>query len=146
MADKKVNTGLLWAILVLAIADVAFIISFKMEFIPAIAEKISETTADMISELFLLFFLIVLILYVPGRRAKRKKKIPAVEVTLTVEATPTVEVLPTVEVTPIVEPEEILFIPAPEENGDIVEVEEYHSVQEGENEMDDEGTAESEGE
>ena len=113
MADKRVNTGLLWAILVLAIADVAFIISFKMEFIPAFAEKISETTAEMISELFLLFFLIVLILYVPGGRTKRMEKIP------------------TVEVSPITEVEEILFTPASEENGDIVEVEEYQSAQEG---------------
>lgn len=116
MAEKRVNTGLLWAILVLAIADVTFIISFKMEFIPAIAEKMSETTAEMISELFLLFFLIVLILYVPGGKIERNEKIP------------------TVEVMPIGEPEEILFTPAHDENGDILEVEEYLPDREGEGE------------
>lgn len=120
MADKRANTGLLWAILVLAIADVAFIISFKMDFIPVFAEKISETTAEMISELFLLFFLIVLILYVPGGRAKRIEKVP------------------TVEVTPITETEEILFTSVSEESEEIVEVEEYHSVQEEKNGADDE--------
>ena len=96
MAEKKVNTNFLWIILVLATADVVFTITYKLGVIPVI---IPETHADLISVVALLFFLIVLILYVPTTVKKGKKT-------------------RTVEVMPISNSEEIVFSQVTEEEGE----------------------------
>jgi len=85
---------LLWIILVLATAVVVFTITYKLG---VIRDVIPETHADLISVVSLLFFLIVLILYVPTTGKKRKKT-------------------RMVEVTPISNSEEIVFSQITEED------------------------------
>ena len=96
MAEKKVNTSFLWIILILATAVVVFTITYKLGIIP---DVIPETHADLISVVALLFFLIVLILYVPTTAKKGKKT-------------------RTVEVMPISNSEEIVFSQITEEEGE----------------------------
>ena len=109
MTDKKVYAKVLWVIILLAVADILFIISYKMHFISGLEDKMTEDTAEMITTLTLTFLLIVMILSIPTGPVKRKKRAKVVEVT------------------PLQNSDEIYFTPAKKDNGTNahVEVKEY---------------------
>jgi len=117
MADRKVYGKVLWVIILLAVADIFFIISYKLHFISCLEDFITEDTAEMISTLTLTFLLIVMILSIPTGpvKGKRRKRV--------------------VEVAPLRNSDEVYFTPTREDNGPeegagpetVVEVEEYLS-------------------
>ena len=120
MADRQVYGKVLWVIILLAVADIFFIISYKMHFISGLEDFMTEDTAEMISTLTLTFLLIVMILSIPTGpvKGKRRKRV--------------------VEVAPLQNSNEVYFSPTAEDNGTetVVEVEEYRSPSDTENGVD----------